>query len=162
MKWKGRLGACAFALIFVPAVLCAQQTAAPSILRKVAIEQRLNEQVPSELAFRDEEGRTAYIILKGRVRQGFEVSPGSEVWFLTGEPGDLFGFGSLIAPRPCFWEVGARDRLISPKWAEEALTRMRRAYGAYGAEDQLRVDRFEGGHEWSGRVAYPLLETMFR
>ena len=48
---------------------------------------------------RDEEGRTAYIILTGRVRQGFEVSPGSEVWFLTGEPGDLFGFGSLIAPR---------------------------------------------------------------
>ena len=48
---------------------------------------------------RDEEGRTAYIILKGRVRQGFEVSPESEVWFLTGEPGDLFGFGSLIAPR---------------------------------------------------------------
>ena len=48
---------------------------------------------------RDEEGHTAYIILKGRVRQGFEVSPGSEVWFLTGEPGDLFGFGALIAPR---------------------------------------------------------------
>ncbi len=48
---------------------------------------------------RDEEGRTAYIILKGRVRQGFEVSPGSEVWFLTGEPGDLVGFGSLIPPR---------------------------------------------------------------
>jgi CRP-like cAMP-binding protein len=53
-----------------------------------------------ELIFdRDEEAHTAYIILKGRVRQGFEVSPGSEVWFLTGEPGDLFGFGSLIAPR---------------------------------------------------------------
>ena len=48
---------------------------------------------------RDEEGHTAYLILKGRVRQGFEVSPGTEVWFLTGEPGDLFGFGSLIAPR---------------------------------------------------------------
>jgi CRP/FNR family cyclic AMP-dependent transcriptional regulator len=48
---------------------------------------------------RDEEGRAAYIILKGRVRQGFEVSPGSEVWFLTVEPGDLFGFGSLVSPR---------------------------------------------------------------
>ena len=48
---------------------------------------------------RDEEGRAAYIILKGRVRQGFEVSPGSEVWFLTGEPGDLFGFGSMLTPR---------------------------------------------------------------
>ncbi|MGD0993745.1 MAG: Crp/Fnr family transcriptional regulator [Gemmatimonadales bacterium] len=55
---------------------------------------------PGQIIFdRDEEGGAAYIILKGRVRQGFEVSPGSEVWFLTGEPGDLFGFGSLIAPR---------------------------------------------------------------
>ena len=48
---------------------------------------------------RDEEAHTAYVILKGRVRQGFEVSPGTEVWFLTGEPGDLFGFGSLLSPR---------------------------------------------------------------
>ena len=48
---------------------------------------------------RDEEAHTAYIILKGRVRQGFEVSPGTEVWFLTGEPGDLFGFGSMLSPR---------------------------------------------------------------
>lgn len=48
---------------------------------------------------RDEEAHTAYIILKGRVRQGFEVSPGTEMWFLTGEPGDLFGFGSLLSPR---------------------------------------------------------------
>ncbi len=55
---------------------------------------------PGQVVFdRDEEGHTAYIIVKGRVRQGFEVSPGSEVWFLTGEPGDLFGFGALIAPR---------------------------------------------------------------
>jgi CRP-like cAMP-binding protein len=48
---------------------------------------------------RDDEAHTAFIILKGRVRQGFEVSPGTEVWFLTGEPGDLFGFGSMLAPR---------------------------------------------------------------
>jgi CRP-like cAMP-binding protein len=48
---------------------------------------------------RDEESHTAYIILKGRVRQGFEVSPGTEMWFLTGEPGDLFGFGALLSPR---------------------------------------------------------------
>jgi hypothetical protein len=67
---------------------------------------------------------------------------------------------SLIAPRPCVWEVGARDGLIAPKWAETALERMRRAYRAFGAEDSLQVDRFDGGHEWSGRVAYPLLEKV--
>jgi len=59
---------------------------------------------------RDEEGHTAYIILKGRVRQGFEVSPGSEVWFLTGEPGDLFGFGSLIPPRTRAMRAKASER----------------------------------------------------
>jgi hypothetical protein len=37
---------------------------------------------------------------------------------------------------------------------------MRRAYRALGAEGRLEVDRFEGGHEWSGRRAYPLLEQV--
>jgi dienelactone hydrolase len=72
--------------------------------------------------------------------------------------GDVPEIGSLIAPRPCVWEVGSRDELVAPKWSDAALARMRRAYMALGAEDQLQVDRFEGGHEWSGRVAYPLLE----
>ncbi len=69
---------------------------------------------------------------------------------------------SLIAPRPCVWEVGTRDKLIAPRQAQEALDRIRRAYKALGAEDALTVDRFEGGHEWSGRLAYPLLEKMLR
>jgi hypothetical protein len=71
--------------------------------------------------------------------------------------GDVPEIGSLIAPRPCVWEVGSRDGLIAPKWADRALERMRRVYRALGAEDRLQVDRFDGGHEWSGRVAYPLL-----
>jgi dienelactone hydrolase len=72
--------------------------------------------------------------------------------------GDVPEIGSLVAPRPCVWEVGSRDSLMPAKWADEALTRMRRAYMGLGAQDQLKVDRFEGGHEWSGRVAYPLFE----
>ncbi len=76
--------------------------------------------------------------------------------------GDVPEIGSLIAPRPCVWEVGSRDALMIPQWADEALGRMRRAYKALGAEDQLQVDRFEGGHEWSGRVAFPLLEKVLR
>jgi dienelactone hydrolase len=83
---------------------------------------------------------------------GAQVIPG----LLT--VGDVPEIGSLIAPRPCVWEVGTKDNLIAPKWADEALARMRRAYKALGAEDQLQVDRFEGGHQWSGRVAYPLFE----
>jgi dienelactone hydrolase len=74
--------------------------------------------------------------------------------------GDVPEIASLIAPRPCVWEVGTRDKLIAPRQAQEALGRMRRAYKALGAEDVLAVDRFEGGHEWSGRLAYPLLEKV--
>jgi dienelactone hydrolase len=76
--------------------------------------------------------------------------------------GDVPEIGGLIAPRPCVWEVGARDALVAPKWGDEALARIRRAYRACGAEDRLRVDRFEGGHQWSGRVAYPVLEKALR
>jgi dienelactone hydrolase len=74
--------------------------------------------------------------------------------------GDVPEIGSLIAPRPCVWEVGTRDKLMVPAWADRALRRMRRAYRALGAEDGLQVDRFDGGHEWSGRLAYPLLEKV--
>jgi hypothetical protein len=74
--------------------------------------------------------------------------------------GDTPEIASLIAPRPCLWEVGARDELISARWAEEALTRIRRAYKACNAEDGLIVDRFQGEHQWNGRVAYPWLERV--
>lgn len=70
--------------------------------------------------------------------------------------------GSLIAPRPCVWEVGSKDSLIAEPWASEALARMRKVYRAFGAADRLVVDRFEGGHPWSGREALPLLETTLR
>jgi dienelactone hydrolase len=76
--------------------------------------------------------------------------------------GDVAEIGSLIAPRYCLWEVGSRDELISPMWAQAALDRLGRAYRAAGAEDHLLVDRFDGGHRWNGRLAYPLLENVLR
>jgi hypothetical protein len=76
--------------------------------------------------------------------------------------GDVAEIASLIAPRYCLWEVGARDGLISPRWVQTALDRMRRAYRAAGAGDRLQVDSFDGGHQWSGRLAYPLLENVLR
>jgi len=90
----------------------------------------------------------------GRYSCGAQVIPGLLQF------GDVPEIGSLIAPRPCVWEVGSLDGLIAPKWADEALTRMRRAYKALGVEEQLQVDRFDGGHEWSGRLGYPLLEKV--
>jgi dienelactone hydrolase len=74
--------------------------------------------------------------------------------------GDTPEIASLIAPRPCLWEVGTKDELIPARWAQEALKRLGRAYKAYDAEDRLVVDRFEGGHKWNGKVAYPWLERI--
>ncbi len=76
--------------------------------------------------------------------------------------GDIPEIGSLIAPRPCVWEVGSTDSLLDPKWVEVAHTRIHRAYAAFGAEDRLQIDRFEGGHRWNGRLAYPLLDKVLQ
>ena len=74
--------------------------------------------------------------------------------------GDVPEIASLIAPRPCLWEVGQNDSLMVKEWIEPALERMRRAWQAFDAPDRLDVDSFEGGHQWNGVKAYPLLEKV--
>jgi dienelactone hydrolase len=76
--------------------------------------------------------------------------------------GDYSEIGSLIAPRPCVWETGSVDPLIVPGWDEKFRSRLRQAYAAAGEEDALQFDRFEGGHEWSGRVAFPLFDKVLK
>ena len=74
------------------------------------------------------------------------------------EIGDTPEIGSLIAPRPCMWEVGSRDPLIDPTWAKRAIARLRRAYRAAGAPQNLHIHHFEGAHRWDGATAYDLLD----
>jgi dienelactone hydrolase len=76
--------------------------------------------------------------------------------------GDVPEISSLIAPRPCLWQVGSRDKLLDPEWVQTALERIGRAYRAFGAEAALRVDRFEGGHQWHGETAYPFLKDVLK
>jgi hypothetical protein len=78
------------------------------------------------------------------------------------EYGDVPEIASLIAPRPCLWEVGGKDALMVKDRIEPALTRIRRAYRAFRAEDSLQVDHFDGGHRWNGVKAYPLLAQVLR
>lgn len=60
----------------------------------------------------------------------------------------------------CLWEAGTRDSLIDPQRADDALVRIRRAYQALDASERLLLDRFEGGHVWNGKAAYPLLDKV--
>ncbi|MDP7015856.1 MAG: alpha/beta hydrolase family protein [Pirellulaceae bacterium] len=76
--------------------------------------------------------------------------------------GDYSEIGSLIAPRPCVWETGSTDSLIVPEWDELFRSRLRRAYQAAGHVDDLHFDRFEGGHVWSGKIAFPLFDQTLK
>ncbi len=94
--------------------------------------------------------------IRGRYGCGAQVIPG----LLT--IGDVPEIASLIAPRPCLWEVGKRDALMVKEWIEPSLERMRGAWKAYGKPGNLTVDRHDGAHEWHGVVAYPLLDRVLR
>lgn len=94
--------------------------------------------------------------VQGRYSCGAQVIPGLLEW------GDVPEIASLIAPRPCLWEVGRRDALIVKEWIGPALERMRRAWQAYDAAAALAVDSFDGGHQWNGTAAYPLLARVLR
>lgn len=78
------------------------------------------------------------------------------------EYGDYSEIGSLIAPRPCVWEVGSDDPLIIPQWDAVFRDRLRRAYTALGAQKNLHFDDFQGGHRWSGSVAYRLFDSVLK
>ena len=78
------------------------------------------------------------------------------------EYGDVPEIGGLIAKRPCLWEVGNQDSLMVKPWIEPAVRRMRRVYRAMGAENELQLDFFDGGHRWNGKKAYPLLDRVLK
>jgi dienelactone hydrolase len=94
--------------------------------------------------------------VEGRYGCGAQIIPGLLRY------GDVPEISSLIAPRPCLWEVGQRDSLMVKDRIEPALERMRRAWGALGAPEQLQVDSFDGKHRWNGAKAYPLLEGVLK
>jgi dienelactone hydrolase len=73
------------------------------------------------------------------------------------EIGDTPEIGSLIAPRACIWEIGSRDSLIVKEWADKARERLSKAYAASGKREMLEFHEFEGGHQWSGKTAVPML-----
>ncbi len=94
--------------------------------------------------------------IEGHYGCGAQVIPGLL------EIGDTPEIGSLIAPRPCIWEVGSKDDLVKPDWADVAKARLRKAYLAAGKPDHLEFHHFEGGHRWDGATAAPLLARVLK
>lgn len=102
----------------------------------------------------------AFNLLQERISHryscGMQVIPGLLKY------GDYSEIGSLIAPRPCVWEIGSRDGLISPKWATLFQERLERAYRALDAAHHLHIDRFTGGHRWNGEVAFRIFDQVLK
>lgn len=92
--------------------------------------------------------------VRGRYSCGAQIIPGLLQY------GDVPEIGSLIAPRPCLWEVGRKDGLMVQPWADQAYQRMQRAWSAVGAAGNLSQDSHEGAHRWSGVKAFPLLDRL--
>ena len=90
--------------------------------------------------------------IQKRYRGGCQIIPGLL------EHGDVPEIASLIAPRHCIWETGAADKIIVNPWADEAFAQIERAYRALANPNRLWRDRFEGGHQWHGEMAYRVLK----
>ncbi len=86
------------------------------------------------------------------VQCGAQLIPGLLQY---GDTPELF---SLIAPRPLVIEIGLQDPLIPRVWALRGLARIRKAYAAAGAPDRLFVEEFDGGHQFSGKMASNVLQ----
>lgn len=73
---------------------------------------------------------------------------------------DLYDVAGLIAPRPLVVESGTRDPCFVHEDALFAYERTRDIYAAFGAEDCIALDEFEGEHEFHGEVAYPWFDRF--
>lgn len=100
-------------------------------------------------------------VFQERARSG-GYSCGAQVIPGLLEFGDTPEIGSLIAPRPCIWEIGSRDSLVVKDWAERAMQRLKQAYAATETPGHLQFHRFEGGHEWNGETARKMLASHLK
>jgi hypothetical protein len=71
---------------------------------------------------------------------------GSQFLFGLRAIGDISDVAGLIAPRPCQIQIGDGDKCFIEADAMGAFAHLRSIYRAAGADAQLELDRFVGGH----------------
>ncbi len=79
---------------------------------------------------------------------GSQVTPG--LYALCDVP-DLHG---LIAPQPLLVEIGSYDDCFKVDSAMSCYQEVAKIYTAAGASENLELDLFEGGHQFSGRKCF--------
>lgn len=75
---------------------------------------------------------------------------------------DLPELIGLLSPRALFVESGDRDPLFPINSVSEAVERLKEIYRQEGAERQLEVDLFPGGHEVCGRRSFDWLARQLK
>ena len=73
---------------------------------------------------------------------------------LNAEMSDIAG---LIAPRPLFVESGAADPIFPVRATRAAFVEARRIYKVLGAEGNIGMEVFNGGHRFWGKKSFPFL-----
>ncbi|HID10444.1 MAG TPA: acetylxylan esterase [Candidatus Latescibacteria bacterium] len=73
---------------------------------------------------------------------------------------EMYDIAGLIAPRGLFVESGTKDSIFPIEATRFAFEQARRVWAAFGAEDRLELEVFEGEHQFWGKGAFKFLKRM--
>ena len=71
---------------------------------------------------------------------------------------EMYDIAGLIAPRPLFVESGTKDDIFPVEATRDSFGKAKRIYQAFGAQDRLGMEIFEGEHSFHGVGAFPFLK----
>ncbi len=73
---------------------------------------------------------------------------------------EMYDIAGLIAPRGLFVESGTKDSIFPVEATRFAFEQAKRIWTAFGAEDRLELEVFEGEHQFWGKGAFEFLKRM--
>ena len=76
--------------------------------------------------------------------------------------GDVADVTALIAPKPLLAEIGENDTCFLVDDAMTAYRRVEAAYANLGCPEKTAVDRFDGPHEFSGKMAFDWFDRWLK
>ncbi len=67
---------------------------------------------------------------------------------------EMWELSALVAPRPILFESGIHDQAFPVEEAKEQFRQVQRVYQLLGVPERVAHDVFDGGHQFSGRMAF--------
>ncbi len=71
--------------------------------------------------------------------------------------GEIYDFACTIAPRKLLIESGTKDKLFPISASKKAHKKIKKIYSLLGAENNIKIDVFDGKHSVSGRKSFDFL-----